>query len=64
MAGEDLPIQNEKCIVCKSDINAGAKKCLNCNSRQGWSRFLDVGNISLSLLIAAISVAALCADKS
>lgn len=42
-----------KCIVCISDINPGAKKCLKCNSRQDWLRYLDVGNTSISLLIAA-----------
>jgi hypothetical protein len=62
MTSEDVT-PNQKCIVCKSDINAGAKKCLKCNSRQDWLRFLDVGNTSISLLIAAVSVVALCADK-
>ncbi|MDW9620198.1 hypothetical protein [Sinorhizobium meliloti] len=51
------------CIVCKSTINAGAKKCLKCGARQDWLRFLDVGNTSLSLFIAAISVLALGADN-
>jgi hypothetical protein len=54
---------NDKCIVCKSDIAAEAKKCLKCNSRQDWLRFLDVGNTSISLLIAAVSVVALSADN-
>ncbi len=50
------------CIVCKSDILPGAKKCLKCGSRQDWLRFLDVGNTSVSLFIAAISVVALSAE--
>lgn len=53
---------SSQCIVCKSDILPGAKKCLKCSSRQDWLRFLDVGNTSLSLLIAAISVVALSAE--
>ncbi len=51
------------CVVCKTSINAGARKCLTCGSWQGWLRFLDVGNTSLSLFIAAISVLALSADN-
>lgn len=51
------------CRVCKSPINHGSKKCLACGSRQDWLRHLDVGNTSLSLLIAAISVLALGADN-
>lgn len=52
-----------KCIVCKSAINKGAKKCLACGSRQDFLRFFDVGNTSLGLLIAAFSVLALGADN-
>lgn len=52
-----------KCIVCKSTINEGAKKCLACGSRQDFLRFFDVGNTSLGLLIAAFSVLALGADN-
>lgn len=54
--------QSNQCIICRSDILPGAKKCLKCNSRQDWLRFLDVGNTSLSLLVAAISVVALSAE--
>jgi hypothetical protein len=50
-----------ECIVCKSSIKKGAKKCVHCNSRQDGLRFLDVGNTSLSLLIAALSLLALAA---
>lgn len=62
MASE-VTATNDKCIICKSDIAPGAKKCLKCNSRQDWLRFLDVGNTSISLLIAAVSVVALSADN-
>ncbi|GAB5387095.1 MAG: hypothetical protein Alpg2KO_00630 [Alphaproteobacteria bacterium] len=36
-----------------------ARKCLACGARSDWQRFLDIGNTSVSLLIAAISVFAL-----
>lgn len=49
------------CIICKSSIKKGAKKCIHCSSRQDSLRFLDVGNTSLSLLIAALSLFALTA---
>lgn len=48
-----------ECIVCKSPIRSDAKVCLECKSRQDWTRYFDVGNTSLSLLIAAFSVFAL-----
>lgn len=60
--GDDADYKHS-CISCKSPIKANANKCLKCGSSQNWQRHLDVGNTSVSLLIAAISVLALASDN-
>ena len=44
------------CKVCKNNIVEGAKKCAHCGSYQGRLRYLGIGNTTLSLIIALISV--------
>ena len=44
------------CKICLNDINFGAKKCTECGGFHDWRRFVDVGNTSISLVIALISV--------
>lgn len=56
---ELLPKNESECIDCKSKVPYGARKCLTCGSRQDWRRFLDFGNTSATLVIAAMSVLAL-----
>jgi hypothetical protein len=45
-----------KCLVCREDIQEGAKKCIHCDSYQDWRRYFSVGTVVLSLLIALFSV--------
>jgi len=44
------------CLVCREPIKAGAQKCVQCGSVQGWQRHLGVTSSVLALLIALISV--------
>jgi len=52
----------QKCVVCKNLINMGAKKCIQCDSWQDYRQFLNIGNTSISLIIAVLSVFALASD--
>ena len=45
-----------KCRTCRKEIEPGAKKCVECDSYQDWRRFLAMGNTTLALLVALISV--------
>jgi len=45
-----------KCIVCRNEINDGAKKCIHCNEYQNYRRYLKFPQNILALLIALISV--------
>ena len=47
---------SEKCIACKSALKEGAKLCVPCGTYQDFRRYLALGNVSLTLLIALISV--------
>lgn len=50
-------VENEKtCLSCGSLIPVAASKCHRCGSFQNWKRHLDIGNSTLSLLIALFSV--------
>jgi predicted nucleic acid-binding Zn ribbon protein len=44
------------CPICRKPIPNDARKCTECDSYLDWRRFLGVGQTSLALLIALISV--------
>lgn len=44
------------CLACRSQIPAGALKCVHCDSYQGWRRHLEISSLALSLLVALVSV--------
>jgi hypothetical protein len=46
----------QACVVCREPIKLGARKCVHCDSPQGWMRYLGVSTTILALLIALISV--------
>ncbi|MBS7837231.1 hypothetical protein [Wohlfahrtiimonas chitiniclastica] len=52
-----------KCIECASQINKDAIVCMNCKAYQNWRRFIPVGNTTLALAIAFISVLTMSFDK-
>jgi hypothetical protein len=49
------------CVVCRSEIRAGATKCVHCDSFQGWRRHVVVGDSFLALLVALVSVLSMAA---
>lgn len=53
----------KKCKVCISEIPLTAKKCLYCGSYQDWRRYIELGNTSIALLIALITVLGLLSEK-
>jgi hypothetical protein len=44
------------CRACREEIRPGARKCIHCQSAQGWQRHLSLSSTVLALLIALISV--------
>ena len=48
-----------RCRVCHEEIEVDARKCIHCNSFQNWRRFLNLGNTTLALIVALISVVSL-----
>src|SRR4051794_36381374 len=54
----ELPSDNETqpCVSCLSPIRPGAKKCVECNSFQGWRRHVTGSETFLALLVALVSV--------
>ncbi|ELA9373334.1 hypothetical protein QUO16_004661 [Vibrio parahaemolyticus] len=47
----------KKCRICAEDINEKAKKCIHCESYQrGFRSFINVGNATLALVVALVSV--------
>lgn len=44
------------CKICCKSIESGAKKCTECGSYQDWRRHFSVGTVTLSLIIALVSV--------
>jgi len=44
------------CPICRKPIPNGARKCTECDSYIDWRRFLGVGQTTLALLIALVSV--------
>lgn len=56
--------KRKECSTCSSLISKKAKKCYQCGSYQDWRRFLDIGNMSLSLTIAFLTLMLLVFEKS
>lgn len=52
---ESVP-EVKKCFMCQSTIPFAAMKCTECDSYQGWRRFLGLSSSILTLLIALFSV--------
>ena len=48
-----------RCKSCKEEIKAGATKCPKCQSFQNWQRQLILGNTTLALLVAFVSIVTL-----
>ena len=48
-----------RCVVCKESIRQSARKCVHCESYQGWRRHIAVGDAFLALLVALVSVLSL-----
>ena len=48
-----------RCKSCKEKIKAGATKCPKCQSFQNWQRYLILGNTTLALLVALVSIVTL-----
>lgn len=48
--------KTQPCVVCREPIKVGARKCIHCNSPQGFTRHLGMSSTVLALLIALISV--------
>lgn len=58
-----LEDSNKACRICGENIPAEAIKCRHCGSFQNWRRFLDVGQGTIALLIALISVVTLAVES-
>ncbi|MFH0265661.1 hypothetical protein [Vibrio rumoiensis] len=56
--------KRKRCSICASIISPKAKKCIQCGSYQDARRFLDIGNTSLSLVIAFLTLLLLIFEKS
>ena len=50
------PNETVECKVCKEKILKGAKKCIKCDSYQGFRRNFNISTVVLSLVIALISI--------
>jgi len=51
------------CIACKHQIPNGASKCSTCGEFQSPWRFLSIGQNTLALIIALVSVVGLAAER-
>lgn len=60
-AKERSVVPKTRCNSCASDIPTEAIKCVKCGSFQNWRRHLDLGNTSLTAIIALLSVIGLAA---
>lgn len=56
MTATELPAEKKKCRYCASELNDGARKCLECESWQNLMRFVPASQLTLALLISLISV--------
>lgn len=54
---------DKACRVCGDSIPSAAIKCRHCGSYQNWRRFLDLGQGTIALLIALISVSTLAVES-
>ena len=52
----ELPPGTKRCKVCAEPINISAKKCIHCQSDQGWAFRLGFSATVLSLLVALVTV--------
>jgi hypothetical protein len=52
----ELPPGTKRCKVCAEPINVSAKRCIHCQSDQGWASRLGFSATVLSLLVALITV--------
>jgi hypothetical protein len=52
----ELPPGTKRCKICKEPINSEARKCIHCQSDQGWRSRLSVSTAMMSLLVALVSV--------
>lgn len=50
--------QTKTCRICAEEIAFAALKCNECDSYYGWRRFVPASQVTLSLLIALISIIA------
>ncbi|HDM8174849.1 TPA: hypothetical protein P0E27_002069 [Vibrio harveyi] len=53
-----------RCLTCSSLIPGNSKKCVACGSYQDFRRFIDIGNTSISLLIAFLTLTLLVFDRA
>src|SRR3954470_22174836 len=44
-----------ECDVCRDPIRVDARKCLRCDSYQGWRSYVGFNTTVLSLLVALVS---------
>lgn len=54
---------SRRCIECFRTLHKKARICTNCNSYQDWRRFISIGNTTIALLIALISVLSLSSEN-
>jgi len=55
----DSKDRKKKCLECAYDIPYESKKCKECGSFQDWRRYLTFSSITISLMIALITVTTL-----
>ena len=53
---QEIKNDSKTCIVCGESIRITAKKCIHCDSFQSWRRYLNISTVTLSLLVALVSV--------
>jgi hypothetical protein len=45
-----------KCVICASELDVSAQKCLKCQTWQNWKRFVPASQLTIALLLSLISV--------
>ncbi|MEA3090841.1 MAG: hypothetical protein QOJ04_2183 [Caballeronia sp.] len=55
-AHDEQATRTVPCRVCREPIRIGARKCIHCQSSQGWLRHVGVSSSVLALLIALVTV--------
>lgn len=45
-----------RCVICASEIDRTAQKCLKCETWQNWKRFVPASQLTIALLLSLISV--------